>query len=86
VLGELEIIPVPIPASAATVLRRRSGEGRMLFLDPEAARAMSALALIPDGYREAGLRALRSTSWRESGNRGGATCSLARNWTSVIAS
>ncbi len=59
-LGELEIIPVPIPADCRDGFEAAFWRRPHAYLDPEAWRAMSALTLISDIEREEGLRALRS--------------------------
>jgi SAM-dependent methyltransferase len=69
VLGQLEVIPVPIPAACRDGFEAAFWRRPHAYLDPLAVRGMSALALIPDADRDAGQRALRadleSGVWRE---------------------
>jgi SAM-dependent methyltransferase len=60
VLGEFEIVPVPIPADCRDGFEAAFWRRPHAYLDPKACQAMSALALISDADREAGARALRA--------------------------
>ncbi len=57
-LGELEVVPVPIPADCRDGFEAAFWRRPYAYLNPAAQQAMSALALIPDADRKAGTRLL----------------------------
>jgi SAM-dependent methyltransferase len=72
VLGELEIIAVPVPADCRDGFEAAFWRRPDAYLDPGVVRAMSALALISNADREAGAGALRadllSGAWQRRWN------------------
>ncbi|MGH2883866.1 MAG: hypothetical protein ACRDPA_14425 [Solirubrobacteraceae bacterium] len=60
VLGSLEMIPVPVPADCRDGFEAAFWRRPHAYLNPEVRAAMSALALIPEVDRRAGVRALRA--------------------------
>jgi SAM-dependent methyltransferase len=60
VLGPLETIPVPVPADCRDGFEAAFWRRPHAYLNPEVRAAMSALALIPEIDRRAGVRALRA--------------------------
>jgi SAM-dependent methyltransferase len=60
VLGELEVVPVAIPADCRDGFEAAFWRRPHAYLDAQVREAMSALALISAADREAGVRALRS--------------------------
>ena len=60
VLGDVEVIPVPIPADCRDGFEAAFWRRPHAYLDREATGAMSALALISDRDRQMGVRALRA--------------------------
>lgn len=59
-LGQLDVIPVPVPADCSDGFEAAYWRRPRAYLDPEVWSSMSALALIPDADREQGLRRLRA--------------------------
>lgn len=55
----LDVTPVPIPADCTDGFNAAYWRRPHAYLDPRVWRPMSALALIPDGQRERGMRRLR---------------------------
>lgn len=60
VLGELQVVPVPIPADSRDGFEAAFWRRPYAYLDAEVVSGMSALALLSDAEREAGSRALRA--------------------------
>ncbi len=58
--GPVEVIPVPIPAGCADGFNGAYWRRPRAYTDARVWRPMSALTLIPDADREAGLRRLRA--------------------------
>ena len=60
VLGDLDVIPVPIPADCTDGFEAAYWRRPSAYLDPERWPSMSALAMIADADREHGMRRLRA--------------------------
>ena len=60
VLGDLDVIPVPIPADCTDGFEAAYWRRPTAYLDPERWSSMSALAMIADADREHGMRRLRA--------------------------
>jgi SAM-dependent methyltransferase len=58
--GRLEVIPVPIPADCTDGFNAAYWRRPGAYLDPQVWRPMSALALIPETDRAAGMRRLQA--------------------------
>ncbi len=57
--GHLDVIQVPIPADCTDGFNAAYWRRPRAYLDPQVWRAMSALTLIPDDDRAAGMRRMR---------------------------
>jgi SAM-dependent methyltransferase len=58
--GQVDVITVPIPADCADGFNAAYWRRPRAYLDPQVWRPMSALALIPEADRAAGMRRLRA--------------------------
>ena len=58
--GQLDVIPVPIPADCTDGFNAAYWRRPHAYLDPQIWRPMSALALIPEADRADGMRRLRA--------------------------